>query len=82
MAHEEGHVESASERLDRLLAERGLKVLPESEVDPESGLTFADKARLTATGLLFNYADEAIAGIKALSPDVTYEDALAKKDLN
>ena len=38
MAHEEGHVESASEKLDRLLAERGLEVLPQSEVDPETGL--------------------------------------------
>jgi len=79
MAHEEGHVESASEKLDRLLAERGLEVLPQSEVDPESGLTMADRARLTATGLLFNFADEAIAGVKALSPDVTYDEALEEE---
>jgi len=79
MAHEEGHVESASEKLDRLLAERGLEVLPQSEVDSESGLTMADRARLTATGLLFNFADEAIAGVKALSPDVTYDEALEEE---
>ena len=79
MAHEEGHVESASEKLDRLLAERGLEVLPQSEVDPETGLTMSDRAKLTATGLLFNFADEAIAGIKALSPNITYEDALKKE---
>lgn len=37
----------------------------------------SDRAKLAATGLLFNYADEAIAGVKALSPNVTYEEALA-----
>jgi len=39
----------------------------------------ADRARLTATGLLFNFADEAIAGVKALSPDVTYDEALEEE---
>jgi len=71
--------ETVEEMLARLRKEQNIEVLPESEVDPESGLTFADKARLAATGLLFNYADEAIAGIKALSPDVTYEDALSEE---
>ena len=68
--------EAKEEKLARLRAELGIEVLPESEVDPDSGLTMADRARLTATGLLFNWADEAIAGVKALSPDVTYEEAL------
>ena len=68
--------ETKEEKLARLRAELGIEVVPESEVDPDSGLTMADRARLTATGLLFNWADEAIAGVKALSPDVTYEEAL------
>ena len=69
--------ETAAEKLARLRTELGIEVLPETEVDPETGLTMSDRAKLAATGLLFNYADEAIAGIKALSPNVTYEEALA-----
>jgi len=69
--------ETTAEKLARVRAERGIVVLPESEVDPETGLTMSDRAKLAATGLLFNFADEAIAGIKALSPNVTYQDALA-----
>jgi len=49
------------------------------EIDSETGLTMSDRAKLIATGLLFNFADEAIAGIKALSPDITYDEALAKE---
>jgi hypothetical protein len=69
-------VETQDELVDRLRLEHGVTV-QETETDPESGLTMSDRAKLAATGLLFNYADEAIAGIKALSPNVTYEDALA-----
>ena len=69
--------ETTAEKLARVRAERGIVVLPESEVDPETGLTMSDRAKLAATGLLFNFADEAIAGIKALSPNITYQDALA-----
>jgi hypothetical protein len=68
--------ETKDELLARLRSENGVTV-QETEIDPESGLTMSDRAKLAATGLLFNYADEAIAGIKALSPNVTYEDALA-----
>ena len=68
--------ETKEEKLARLRAELGIEVIAESEVDPESGLTMADRARLTATGFLFNWADEAIAGVKALSPNVTYDEAL------
>ena len=71
--------ETAEEKLARIRAELGIEVLPETEVDPETGLTMSDRAKLTATGLLFNYADEAIAGFKSLSPNVTYEDALKKE---
>ena len=62
-------------KLEQLRKELNIEVLPEEEVDQETGLTMADRARLTASGLLFNWADEAIAGIKALSPNVTYEEA-------
>jgi hypothetical protein len=68
--------ETKDELLDEIRLEHGVTV-QETEIDPESGLTMSDRAKLAATGLLFNYADEAIAGIKALSPNVTYEDALA-----
>ena len=71
--------ETIAEKLARVRAERGIVVVPESEIDPETGLTMSDRAKLAATGLLFNYADEAIAGIKALSPNVTYNDALAEE---
>ncbi len=69
--------ETKEEKLARLRAEQGITVVSEDQVDPDSGLTMADRARLTATGLLFNWADEAIAGVKALSPNVTYDEALA-----
>jgi len=68
--------ETKEEKLARLRAELGIEVVSEDQVDPDSGLTMADRARLTATGLLFNWADEAIAGVKALSPNVTYDEAL------
>ena len=71
--------ETIAEKLARVRTERGIVVVPESEIDPETGLTMSDRAKLAATGLLFNYADEAIAGIKALSPNVTYNDALAEE---
>jgi len=71
--------ETVDEKLARIRAELGIEVLPEAEVDPETGLTMSDRAKLAATGLLFNFADEAIAGVKSISPNVTYEDALAKE---
>ena len=71
--------ETKEEKLARLRAELGIEVVSEDQVDPESGLTMADRARLTATGLLFNWADEAIAGVKALSPNVTYDEALTEE---
>ena len=52
------------------------KIPVNEDVDPESGLTMADRGRLSAQGLLFNFSDEIIAGIKALSPNVTYEEAI------
>ena len=79
MAHETDHVETKSEKLARIRANQNIVTISEDEVDSESGLTMADRARLTATGLLFNFADEAIAGVKALSPDVTYDEALEEE---
>ena len=69
--------ETKEEQLARLRQELGIEVKSEDEVDPDSGLTMADRARLAASGLLFNWADEAIAGVKALSPNITYGEALA-----
>tara|TARA_R110001599_G_scaffold259817_2_gene460270 strand:+ start:489 stop:2537 length:2049 start_codon:yes stop_codon:yes gene_type:complete len=69
--------ETTAEAKLRILEEMGLTVAGPEEIDQESGLTNADRARLAASGLLFDWADEAIAGVKALSPNVTYEDALA-----
>ena len=45
--------------------------------EPED-LTMMDRLRLAGQGLSFNWSDEAIAGIKALSPNITYEDALSQ----
>jgi len=85
MGHVDGHVEApAGEKTKQeikaeILSQMGLDVANPEDIDPESGLTMADRARLTATGLLFNFADEAIAGVKALSPNVTYDEALAEE---
>ena len=46
--------------------------------EPED-LTLMDRLRLAGQGLSFNWSDEAIAGIKALSPNITYEDALSQE---
>ena len=46
--------------------------------EPED-LTMMDRLRLAGQGLSFNWSDEAIAGIKALSPNITYEDALSQE---
>tara|TARA_R110002020_G_C16297919_1_gene772929 strand:+ start:1418 stop:3442 length:2025 start_codon:yes stop_codon:yes gene_type:complete len=71
--------ETTEEQLKRLRQELNIDAETEntSEVNPEEGLTMSDRARLTATGLLFNYADEAVAALKSLSPNMTYEDALS-----
>ena len=85
MGHVDGHVEApAGEKTKQeikaeILSQMGLDVANPEDIDPESGLTMADRYRLTATGLLFNFADEAIAGVKALSPNVTYDEALAEE---
>ena len=71
--------ETIAEAKLRLLKEMGLTAAAAEEIDPESGLTMGDRARLAATGLLFNWADEAIAGVKALSPNVTYDEALEEE---
>ena len=85
MGHVDGHVEAPAGKKTKqeikaeILSQMGLDVANPEDIDPESGLTMADRARLTATGLLFNFADEAIAGVKALSPNVTYDEALAEE---
>ena len=77
--------EELSEEEKRALLTKELRakynIVPENnvEIDAETGLTMSDRAKLVAQGLLFNFADEAIAGIKALSPNITYDEALAKE---
>lgn len=39
-------------------------------------MSTVDKARLVGQGATLGFADEIIAGIRSLSPNVTYEDAL------
>ena len=67
--------ETKEEQLARLRQELGIKIKSEDEVDPDSGLTMADRARLAAQGALFNFSDEAIAAIRAIGPE-TYSEAL------
>ena len=71
--------ETKAQKLDRLRNKHKVQTVTQADVDPETGLTWSDAGRLAATGLLFNYADEAIAGIKSLSPNVTYKDALTEE---
>ena len=71
--------ETKAQKLDRLRNKHKVQTGTQADVDPETGLTWSDAGRLAATGLLFNYADEAIAGIKSLSPNVTYKDALTEE---
>ena len=66
--------EEKQKLLDQLRKDNNIPV--NEDVDLESGLTMADRGRLSAQGLLFNFSDEIIAGIKALSPNVTYEEAI------
>jgi|TARA_R100000479_G_scaffold176509_1_gene131621 hypothetical protein len=66
--------EEKQKLLDQLRKDNNIAI--NEDVDPESGLTMADRGRLSAQGLLFNFSDEIIAGIKALSPNVTYEEAI------
>ena len=46
---EEPPVETPEEIKARILKEMGLTVATEAELDPESGLTMGDRARLAAT---------------------------------
>ena len=37
--------ETTAEKLARIRLERGIEVLPESEIDPVTGLTMSDRAK-------------------------------------
>ena len=54
----------------------------ENDID-EEGLSGIERTKLFAQGLLFNYSDEAIAGVKSAFGDKTYEEYVAeeRKDL-
>ena len=50
----------------------------------DTGLSGTEKAKLIAQGLLFNFSDEAIAGVKSVFGDRTYEEYVSeeRKDLS
>ena len=55
----------------------GVNVTPQKEIDEASGLTFAEKASLTAQGALFNTTDEAKAALRSVLGGSSYDEALA-----
>ena len=61
------------EEIDNLLGD-----IRETELgDRDKGLVASDKIRLIAQGALLNYSDEAIAGIKSLFSDKSYDEIVA-----
>ena len=55
----------------------GVNVTPPEKIDKASGLTFAEKASLTAQGALFNTTDEAKAALRSVLGGSSYDEALA-----
>ena len=45
----------------------------------EPKMSFSNKARLVGQGATLGFADEIIAGIRSISPNVTYSEALAEE---
>ena len=70
---------------------RGITDTPPEEIDEASGLTLADKSRLTASGALFSFSDETAAAVRSVlggsvrregrriffDTDAPYDEALA-----
>ena len=52
--------------LAKLRKELDIVVVPKTEIDEKSGLTFSEKARLSAQGALFNFSDEGAAAFRSL----------------
>ena len=62
--------------LAKLRKELDIVVVPETEIDEKSGLTFSEKARLSAQGALFNFSDEGAAAFRSLLGE-DYDEAVA-----
>ena len=64
------------EELAALRKSLGISVVPETEIDEQTGLTFSEKARLAAQGALFNFSDEGAAAFRYLLGE-DYDEAVA-----
>jgi hypothetical protein len=62
--------------LAKLRKDLDIVIVPESEIDEQTGLTLSEKARLTAQGALFNFSDEGAALFRSLLGE-DYDDAVA-----
>ena len=79
------------EEMKAFKAKRGITDTPPEEIDEASGLTLADKSRLTASGALFSFSDETAAAVRSVlggsvrregrriffDTDAPYDEALA-----
>ena len=65
--------EEINARIDAREAEK--KALEEKDNE----LSLMDKMRLISQGALMNFGDEAIAGVRAISPNITFKDAVAEE---
>ena len=70
------HEKMTPEELAALRKSLGISVVPETEIDEKSGLTFSEKARLAAQGALFNFSDEGAAAFRYLLGE-DYDEAVA-----
>ena len=70
------HEKMTPEELAALRKSLGISVVPETEIDEQTGLTFSEKARLAAQGALFNFSDEGAAAFRYLLGE-DYDEAVA-----
>lgn len=62
--------------IDEIRAKHDIVVNENDKVDEKSGLTFSEKARLSAQGALFNFSDEGIAIFRSLLGE-DYDEAVS-----
>ena len=62
--------------IEEIRAKHNIVVNENDKVDEKSGLTFSEKARLSAQGALFNFSDEGIAIFRSLLGE-DYDEAVA-----
>ena len=65
-----------STTLEELRAKHEISPSGEDPVDPETGLTLSEKARLSAQGLLVNFSDEVAAAVRSLMGE-DFDEAVA-----